>query len=233
MTPQERQLVEDLFDRVARLESTPRDPEAERIIADGLRRAPHAVYALVQTVLVQDEALKRAEARLRELAGDDQAPHESAGFLDSMRELLTGRRTSVPSVGNEASADTRWNAGASPSRYAPPAAPTPGAGLGGGGSFLGTAAATAAGVIGGSMLFNSLGSMFGNHSGSALADTSQQHGSPWGNEGGGNLANEAGANDVGSSGQGAFDDQQSAGLLEEDFGDGGDFGGDFGDSDIG
>jgi hypothetical protein len=28
------------------------DPEAERLIADGLRRAPHAVYALVQTALL-------------------------------------------------------------------------------------------------------------------------------------------------------------------------------------
>ena len=37
MTPQERQLVEDLFDRLAQLEKAPRDAEAERTIADGLR----------------------------------------------------------------------------------------------------------------------------------------------------------------------------------------------------
>ena len=49
MTPQERQLVDDLFDRLARLEDAPRDPEALAAISDGLRRAPHAVYALVQT----------------------------------------------------------------------------------------------------------------------------------------------------------------------------------------
>ena len=53
MTPQEQELVEELFDRWAKLESSPRDPAAERMIADGLRRAPQATYALVQTALVE------------------------------------------------------------------------------------------------------------------------------------------------------------------------------------
>ena len=64
MTPQERELVTELFDRLATLENTPRDPEAERGIMDGLQRAPNAVYALVQTALVQDE-----DARIRDLEG--------------------------------------------------------------------------------------------------------------------------------------------------------------------
>jgi len=71
MTPQERQLVDDLFDRLAKVESAPRDGDASQAIQDGLRKAPNAIYALVQTVLVQDEALKRAAARIQEL---EQAP---------------------------------------------------------------------------------------------------------------------------------------------------------------
>jgi len=67
MTPQERQMLNELFERLASLESAPRDPEAMRAIDDGLRRAPNAIYPLVQTVLVQDEVLKRAQARIREL----------------------------------------------------------------------------------------------------------------------------------------------------------------------
>ena len=55
MTPQERQLIDDLFDRLAKLESAKRDPEAMSAIMQGLRTAPNAVYALVQTALVQDE----------------------------------------------------------------------------------------------------------------------------------------------------------------------------------
>ena len=65
MTPQEQQLVADLFDRLASLEGQRRDPDAERLIREGLGRAPNSVYALVQSVLVQDEALKRANAHRR------------------------------------------------------------------------------------------------------------------------------------------------------------------------
>ena len=52
MTPQERQLVDDLFDRLARVDGAPRDPDATTAIGQGLQRAPNALYALVQTVLL-------------------------------------------------------------------------------------------------------------------------------------------------------------------------------------
>jgi hypothetical protein len=96
MTPQEQQLVNELFARLVQLESAPRDPEAERLIADGVKNAPNAAYALVQTTLVQDEALKRANARIQELeaqlddAGEPQ--RQQGGFLDSMRNALFGGR---------------------------------------------------------------------------------------------------------------------------------------------
>jgi uncharacterized protein len=102
MTPEERNLVIELFDRLATLEDAQRDPGAERLIRDGLRQAPNAPYALVQTVLVQDEALKRADARIRELEGEPagDAPRDTS-FLGGVRESLFGRREgrgSVPSV---------------------------------------------------------------------------------------------------------------------------------------
>lgn len=234
MTPQERQLVEDLFDRLAQLEKAPRDAEAERTIADGLRRAPNAIYPLVQTMLVQDEALKRADARIRELTGEDAEPTTGGGFLDSMRQALTGRSTSVPSV-RPGAPDPRWNSGgAFPNANA---APAQGSGYGGG-SFLGTAAASAAGVIGGALLLNSISSMFGHHGGSAFAAVPQQGGSPWGSDGnasGSELAREAGINDIGGGGQdgaqpaalfGNDDDAEIVSDLDADGG--GDFGGDFG-----
>ena len=108
MTPQELKLLDELFDRLASLESAPRDPDAVRAINEGLKLAPNALYPLVQTALVQDEALKQADARIRELEaelgiGQPQQPQQG-GFLDSMRDALTGRREqqdqrgSVPSV---------------------------------------------------------------------------------------------------------------------------------------
>ena len=105
MTPQERQLIDDLFDRLAKLESAKRDPEAMSAIMQGLRNAPNAVYALVQTALVQDEALKRADMRIQELEAAAGQQNQSGGFLDSMRGAIFGQNQpqgsshgSVPNV---------------------------------------------------------------------------------------------------------------------------------------
>src|SRR5712671_1693278 len=147
MTPEERNLVNELFDRLAALEDAQRDPEAERAIRDGLQQAPNAPYALVQTALVQDETLKRADARIRELEaelGIGGPPPSSGGFLGNMRDTLMGRRDapragSVPTIrpaGAALSPPMSAPMGA-PSSYAtgaPPMAAAPG---GSGGSFLG------------------------------------------------------------------------------------------------
>jgi uncharacterized protein len=173
MTPQESELVDELFNRLVQLETAQRDPEAERLIAEGLRRAPHAVYALVQTVLLQDEGLKRANARIEELQAQSAAAdpeQRPASFLDSMREAFGGRapRASVPSV---RTAGANQSQGQQPQPAYPrqmPLSGSPGApGFGSGGSFLGTAASAAAGVIGGSLLLDGIRSMFGHHLGGA------------------------------------------------------------------
>src|SRR3569833_2384193 len=168
MTPHEHELVNDLFDRLAKLEASPRDPEAERAVIDGLRRAPNAAYALVQTALVQDEALKRADARIRELSGEGQPREPGGGFLDTMRNALMGGgpggHTSVPSVGAGAAGggtDPRWNQGGTSQGSGFQAGPgyAPGGGCGNpgyGGTFIGRAAASAAGYIGGALLLNSI-----------------------------------------------------------------------------
>jgi len=118
MTPQERQLIDDLFDRLAKLENAPRDGEAMSAIMQGLRTAPNAVYALVQTALVQDEALRRANDRIQELeAGHAAAPGQSGGFLDSMREAVFGQNQargsgSVPNVrAPDMGGRPTWNSG--------------------------------------------------------------------------------------------------------------------------
>jgi uncharacterized protein len=185
MTPQERQLIDDLFDRLAKLESAKRDPEAMSAIMQGLRNAPNVVYALVQTVLVQNEALKRADMRIQELEAATGQQNQPGGFLDSMRDAIFGQNQSqgsVPNVrapeiaGNSGSGRAAWNTGQvlqqnqAPGQYNQPAYGQPqpyGAQQqqppfgGGGGSFLGTAAAAAVGVVGGSMLASSLRSMMG------------------------------------------------------------------------
>jgi hypothetical protein len=236
MNREERQLVDDLFERLSKLENSPRDPDALAAIAQGLSRAPNAVYALVQTVLVQDEALKRANARIEELEQvAAPAPQEQqGGFLDNMRSAILGqpsRGGSVPNVRAGAGGDRPvWNSApgyqtdprqADP-RMAPPAPPPPQQG-GGGGSFLGTAAAAAAGVIGGSLLMNSIGGLMGGAKhgfGDASSAGKDSGGSnPWSGGGGdqskGDLAREAGVNDIGRSGQSASDSGSRQGMFDQ------------------
>jgi hypothetical protein len=227
MTPQERQLVDELFDRLSKLENAPRDPDAIAAISDGLRKAPGAVYALVQTTLLQDEALKRAHNRIQELeAAHAPEPAPSGGFLDTMRDTLFGGGPSRGSVPNVPPRDARpvWNTGQAmqqpqpgygqPGYGQPVYGQAPGQGYGapppvggGGGSFLGTAAAAAAGVVGGSLLLSSIRGMMGGGSHqqafgdtNALGDRSAG-GSPWSgsDQSGGSLARDAGLNDIGSN----------------------------------
>jgi len=218
MTPDERDLVTQLFDRLAALEDAPRDPEAERMLKDGLREAPNAPYALVQTVLVQDEALKRADARIRELeeaAGAAPAPQGSS-FLGGMRDALLGRREtrgSVPSVppgeaGQQMS--PAWNTGV----QSVPAAGAP-APIGQGGSFLGTAAATAAGMVGGSLLLGGIRSMMGGHGGFGIGPAAVAGTSPWssGDAAGGELSRQAGLDDIGRGRSGSDEPGAGQGLF--------------------
>lgn len=234
MNPQERQLVNDLFERLSRLEAAPRDADAIAAISQGLARAPNAIYPLVQTVLVQDEALKRANARIEELEGHAPAQESQGGFLDSMRGAIFGQQQkngSVPSVRAGDAGRPVWNT-------APPVQPGPGPGTApyaqpdpraqqgagmGGGSFLGTAAAAAAGMIGGSLLMNSIGGLMGGNK-HGFGDASSMGkgneggaGSPWaGDQSKGDLAREAGVNDVGrGSGRDADTTGQRQGMFEQ------------------
>jgi len=225
MTPEERKLVTELFDRLATLEDAPRDPEAERMIQDGLRQAPNALYALVQTALVQDEALKRADARIGELEaqlGTGAEPQRQGGFLDSMRESVWGRRD-APRAGSVPSVRPSGDAMGVPPGYRPeaqqPAAgpmgqPQPAGGPGG--SFLGTAAAAAAGTIGGSLLLNSIRSMMGQPGGGAHAAVDPAGGgSPFGGSSNSDLARQAGLGDVGR-GSGDPGAGRGQGLVDSD-----------------
>jgi len=216
MTPEERDLVSRLFDRLAALENSPRDPDAERAIVEGLRRAPNAAYALVQTALVQDEALKRADARIQELEAGLQEGETArpSGFLDGMRDALLGRREgprggSVPSVRPGATAP----AAAAPA-YAAPAAPQA-APYAGGGSFLGTAASAAAGVVGGALLLDGIRSMMGHGHGASMVDPAfgaSRERSPWDSGSGnpGDLAHQAGIDDVATAAHRDRGDAQSS-----------------------
>ena len=57
MNPQERAVIDGIFDRLKGVANQPRDPDAERHIADLVRQQPYATYAMAQSIYVQEQAL--------------------------------------------------------------------------------------------------------------------------------------------------------------------------------
>ncbi len=179
MQSQERELITGLFGRLQPFETQPRDGEAEALIKDSVARQPAAPYLLVQTVLVQDQALKAAQDRITELeakvAAGAAAP-AAQGFLSSAPRL--GPWGGQPAAQPGAPSDAQAQQGAPgappvPSTRSPlQAAVAPQAG--GGGGFLRSAMATAAGVAGGALLFEGIRGLMGsNPFGSSTAAAAQ------------------------------------------------------------
>jgi uncharacterized protein len=187
MTPQEKDLVTQLLDRVKQVDTSGKDPEADALIRRGLQEKPDAPYVLAQTVLIQDMALNDAQRRIadleRQLAEAKAAPQRPTSFLGNVMNRGSDSAGSVPASGP-------WSRPASPPPaqsgvWGQPAAPAPdhpqagyaqpGYGqpgyapmapmMGQGGGFLRSAATTAAGVAGGALLFEGIRSMFGGHAG--------------------------------------------------------------------
>jgi len=168
MTPEERQLIAGLFDRMRSYGAPDKDREAEALIAQSVRANPDATYMLVQSVLVQEQALEAANARVLELEDQLRAMEEPRGsrsgsFLGGAWN--SGRRgeeprSSVPQVGSRATPSayesrSSWSQGApQPPLQQPAPAPS-------GGGFMKSALATAAGVAGGMVLADSLRNMLG------------------------------------------------------------------------
>ena len=162
MQSQERDLISGLFGRIQQFETQPRDPEAEALISSSVARQPAAPYLLVQTVLVQEHALKAAQERIAELeAKAAAAPSAAPSFL--------GNAPKVSPWGAQAGGAQAGGAGggqpARPSMVPSTRSPLQAAVApqqAGGGSFLRTAMATAAGVAGGALLFQGISSLMGS-----------------------------------------------------------------------
>ena len=90
MQAQERELITGLFGRLQPFETQPRDGEAEALIKDFIARQPAAPYLLVQTVLVQEQALKAAQERIAELEAQAGAAPAASGFLGSAPKIGPG-----------------------------------------------------------------------------------------------------------------------------------------------
>jgi hypothetical protein len=178
MTPSERDLIQSVFDRLARLGGGQKDREAEALILDRMRAIPDSAYNLVEAVVVQEMAIKEGEARIRELearlANQAQPQQQPAGGFG--RSAWGGGRGSVPSTQAPPQQQMQQQ------QYAQQPSPWGGQQPSAGGSFLRTAAGAAVGVAGGMLLANGISSMFAGGHGT---------GTPWG--GGSQHASDTGA----------------------------------------
>jgi uncharacterized protein len=159
MTPQESLMLEDLIRKVEETQLAEKDPEAEQLLRQGLGRDPDAIYKLAQTVLVQNLALNQARAQIQQMqqAQQQAQPARATSFLGG----LLGHRDPAPPAPQPQYQQVPYQqtpAYQAPPQYvaAPPyveAAPSPV------GSFLRSAATTAAGVAAGALAFEGIESL--------------------------------------------------------------------------
>jgi len=156
MTPQERDLILGLFQRLTPPPAGDIDQEARDVIDRLGREQPLALHMLAQTALVQEHALKGAQARIADLearlAQGAPGPASAAPRRSFLSGLLGG--------GDEPAAA---RPGYMPApQAAPVATASPGPwGTRGGPSFLQSALSTAAGVAGGALLFQGIEHLLG------------------------------------------------------------------------
>jgi hypothetical protein len=144
MDPNERRLIDDLFERLGRAEAqaAARDPDAEALIRRHVAAQPAAPYYMAQAIVVQQEALARAHSRIRDLERqrDERRP---GGFLSGLfgEEEPSSAGAATRGDGRRAGLDRYWQSGA-------------------GGGFLAGAMQTALGVAGGFLIADAISGLF-------------------------------------------------------------------------
>lgn len=225
MTPQERDIIGGIFDRLRQAEGQPRDPQAEAFIAERIRSQPYAPYIMAQTIYMQEQALANLQQQIEELQRRQQQPQQSGGFLSSL--FGGGRQAAPPPPAYQPPPQgyQQQPMGApqgGPWQQQPAAQQPQRQGMG----FLGTAAAAAVGVAGGMMVANALSNAFAH--GAAGPQAAADFGGDW-------AKSEQGWSNQPSGGwdqQGDTNwDSGSTGGGSSDWGGGGGGGGDWGGSD--
>ena len=255
MTPDERQLIMGLFDRMRPAAGQQRDRDAESLIGDQVRTQPYAPYLLAQTVIVQDQALRAANDRLQQL--EDQirkqqpasSQPEDTSFLGGLGRSIFGsgqERPTVPTTGGHGPAPLPQEPGPYRGQGYPgqgyPGQGAPAGGPWGQGAAAAAAPAAAGGLFGGGgggFMQGALGAAAGVAGGVLMADgirnlfsgghnpygIASGYGGGMGGDGMGGFGNPGGETIVNN-----YYDSPNQGADSVDYGDAqqnaGDFGGD-------
>lgn len=139
----DRSAIDGLFDRIEDVarNSQPRDGDAEAQIQQRLQQFPPAPYYMAQTIVIQEEALRQAQARIEQL--EAQGQQRSSGVFGGLFGGSEPQRQPARRRGP-------WDRGEDQDERR---------GRGGGGGFLAGAAQTAMGVAGGVLLGSAIAGM--------------------------------------------------------------------------
>ncbi|MGW4058033.1 DUF2076 domain-containing protein [Amycolatopsis sp. NPDC004747] len=155
MENQDRELILGLANRLRQAVPVAKDSQAAVLIAQHIAPQPDALYLLVQAVLMQEEALRTAQARIAELeTAASAAAHPPAPSYAPAPAPAPGGGFRSRMFGQGQGQSQGPTAGDAPQGRS-------------GGGFLKTAAAAAAGVAGGALLFQGLNEVFGGHEAAA------------------------------------------------------------------
>ncbi len=173
MTPQERDQLTHFLKQLGDARVGDKNTEAEALIRETVAKQPDAAYLLVQRAMLVEQALNAAKAQIAQLQNQLQSAqtgNRNAGFLGGGNPWAqsldnpAGSAASVPGTGSYQIP-----------RSAPMASAAPATGSGVG-SFLGSVATTAAGVVAGSFLFQGIENLLGHHqSSSSWTDPGGEH----------------------------------------------------------
>jgi len=156
MTQDERNMLQDLANKIAQTQPPPKDQEAEDFIRTKIGSRPDALYLMTQTVLIQNLALQHAQQQIQDLQ-----QRAGQGQLSSGGSFLGQGAPPPPRGGYSPQYAAPQQQYASP-QYAPAQTLPSSSGAGG---FLRGAAQTAAGVAAGGLAFEAINSLFSHGGG--------------------------------------------------------------------
>ncbi|WP_112266052.1 DUF2076 domain-containing protein [Lentzea terrae] len=181
MDHQDRELILGLANRLRQAPPVPQDPQAAELIAQEIAAQPNSVYLLVQAVLVQEDELRQAQARIAAMAQQSPGPTSNPAFTTQAGHTSSPTFTPNPAFttqpgyalqpghGHHAAHGYDPHTGQSArggfmsrmfGRDRDDLHPQHGQQPGAGGGFVKTAAAAAAGVAGGALLVAGANELF-------------------------------------------------------------------------
>jgi hypothetical protein len=152
MTLQEKELLTRFLEQLKDAQAGSKDREADALIREAAARQPDAAYLLVQRAIQLEQLLAASQAEVQKLQSQRDAAPAAGGSSFLNDNYAWGRRANA---GSAPIPGTRQGPLGSPSQFSANAgAPAPRGSWGGG--LFGNIAATAAGVVAGSFLFQGI-----------------------------------------------------------------------------